>query len=458
MRRTAAHATFALVCVALVVANAAVPSAPTGLHATPLFRSAVLHWDMHADTTVTGYRVYRSNTSGSGYSNRGWNPSSRTATEYADAEMTNGTTYYYVITAVNGDGESGYSNEAVVTPTADCAVDVPYITSSWWRIGENEPDVSPYNNPGVHNACDFTIWKDDARKWHCVACIRITTYPGSTRLFHRWDADSITQANWTPAGLFWTTGTVGAADALGRTMGVNTPYTVEGRLQAPHCFLYGGTYYMFHNNAGAFCLASNDGDVFSQHTNYQGGSVFFSMGRDVMIFNNVAQDGKWYAYYCTSGMVARSASNLDGPWSATESTVRSAGNPESPFAVEHGSGIYLWQQNGVVYSTDPLDFNGDPITFMWRGKYAPEIIEDDGNYYVSGYGGGIWVARMAWWPAQATPARPSASRSPAGSMTRVRDRVAWYDLRGRRVAPAVKVVGVRIAAGRDAAMEVPLGR
>ena len=34
-----------------------------------------------------------------------------------------------------------------------------------------------------------------------------------------------------PKGIFWTTGTKNAPDALGRTLGANTPYTVEGRLR-----------------------------------------------------------------------------------------------------------------------------------------------------------------------------------------------------------------------------------
>jgi len=32
--------------------------------------------------------------------------------------VTNGTTYYYVVVAVNGDGDSPYSNEASATPVA----------------------------------------------------------------------------------------------------------------------------------------------------------------------------------------------------------------------------------------------------------------------------------------------------------------------------------------------------
>jgi hypothetical protein len=167
--------------------------------------------------------------------------------------LSNGTTYYFVVTTQVGDKESPYSNEVAGTPVRNDEAAVPYIEGKWWRICERSPDVAPYNNPPKHNACDFSIWRDDHGKWHCVSCIRSTTYPSQTRLLYHWQTDEITDTNWSQdKRIFWTTGTEGEPDVLGRRL-EDGPYTLARGMQAPHCFKVGDRYYFFHNNAGCFC-------------------------------------------------------------------------------------------------------------------------------------------------------------------------------------------------------------
>ncbi|NLF38556.1 hypothetical protein GX586_03880, partial [bacterium] len=97
---------------------------------------------------------------------------------------------------------------------------------------------------------------------------------------------------------------------------------------------------------------------------------------------------------------SRTAPAPEGPWSATAKPVRTVDNPESPFVVRYGDGYYLWQQMPVIYSTNYLDFNGPLVAHMTKqwfsGRYAPEILHHNGQYYVSGYSSGIWLARMRW--------------------------------------------------------------
>ena len=99
----------------------AVPPAPSGLAATAGNAQIVLGWT--ASTGATSYNIYRGTSSGG---------ESTTAvatgllgTTYTDPSLTNGTTYYYEVKAVNSVGTSGYSNEASATPTAGTAPTAP---------------------------------------------------------------------------------------------------------------------------------------------------------------------------------------------------------------------------------------------------------------------------------------------------------------------------------------------
>ena len=93
------------------------PGAPQDLTGTLASTQTVLNWT--APATGTGpfsYKVYRSTSSGSGYSLVATTSSGTTTA--TDTGLTNGTTYYYVVSAINGSvsGESAYSQEFIVTP------------------------------------------------------------------------------------------------------------------------------------------------------------------------------------------------------------------------------------------------------------------------------------------------------------------------------------------------------
>jgi fibronectin type 3 domain-containing protein len=69
-----------------------------------------LTWNA-STSTVSGYNVYRSTVSGSGYVKL--NSSLVSGLTYTDSNVQSGTTYYYVATAVDSSGnESAYSNQA----------------------------------------------------------------------------------------------------------------------------------------------------------------------------------------------------------------------------------------------------------------------------------------------------------------------------------------------------------
>jgi Subtilase family/Fibronectin type III domain len=89
----------------------AVPAAPTNLAATAGNAQVSLTWT--ASAGATSYTVRRSTTSGSGYVTVA---SNLTTTSYLNTGLTNGTQYYFVVTATNTAGTSGNSNQASATP------------------------------------------------------------------------------------------------------------------------------------------------------------------------------------------------------------------------------------------------------------------------------------------------------------------------------------------------------
>nr|WP_224753658.1 glycoside hydrolase family 6 protein [Paenibacillus terricola] len=99
------------------VAPATVPAAPTGLTATAGNAQVVLSWT--ASTGATSYNVKRATTSGGPYTTVA---TGVTGTTYTNTGLTNGTTYYYVVSAVNSVGESSNSTQASATPVAPVAV------------------------------------------------------------------------------------------------------------------------------------------------------------------------------------------------------------------------------------------------------------------------------------------------------------------------------------------------
>jgi Alpha-L-rhamnosidase N-terminal domain./Fibronectin type III domain./Bacterial alpha-L-rhamnosidase. len=85
--------------------------APTGLAAAAGNGQVTLSWN--AVPNVTGYNVKRSTISGNGYTLAAGGV---TGTNYTDEGLSNNTTYYCVVSAVNGGNESANSSEVSATP------------------------------------------------------------------------------------------------------------------------------------------------------------------------------------------------------------------------------------------------------------------------------------------------------------------------------------------------------
>ena len=90
------------------------PSAPTGVTVTAGNKQVSISWTAVSD--ATSYNIYWSTTSGV-TKTTGTKVTSNT-NSYIHPNLTNGTTYYYVVTAVDNDGESIESSEVNAMPAS----------------------------------------------------------------------------------------------------------------------------------------------------------------------------------------------------------------------------------------------------------------------------------------------------------------------------------------------------
>jgi rhamnogalacturonan endolyase len=104
----------------LELPTAAVPSA---LAAAAGDAQVALTWT--ASPTATGYNLRRSTTNGGPYTLIASPPS----TNYTDTSVVNGTTYYYVASSVNANGESADSNQVAAQPIASSPPALGYSVS-----------------------------------------------------------------------------------------------------------------------------------------------------------------------------------------------------------------------------------------------------------------------------------------------------------------------------------------
>ena len=120
--------------------------APVNLVATGGNAEVTLAWEAVDD--ADSYNIYRSITSGESYTAVA---EEVYLTSYTDTDVTNDTTYYYVITAVNTNGESDNSDEASVTPEATETLTLDIEASSYEITGGAEFETYVI----VNNASDI---------------------------------------------------------------------------------------------------------------------------------------------------------------------------------------------------------------------------------------------------------------------------------------------------------------
>lgn len=121
------------------------PAWPTGIAVIQGNEAALICWEECKDENVVGYNLYRSIFPGSGYSLVNLS-GLITSKNYADSGLSNGTKYYYVVTAVdNAERESLYSDEVSIIPS--CRVTLQAEDAIY-----NDRCFVKDENPGFHGS------------------------------------------------------------------------------------------------------------------------------------------------------------------------------------------------------------------------------------------------------------------------------------------------------------------
>lgn len=267
---------------------------------------------------------------------------------------------------------------------------IPQIDGDWWSVA-GDPDLGDLTDP-KQQPVDFAVWQARDGTWQLWSCIRHTKEVGSTRLFHRWEGQKLTDPDWQPMGI-----AMRADPKYGEAVGM---------LQAPHVVLIGDTYHMLYGGGSKICLAlSRDGKTFERWAGPDGKSVLFQSdaepgARDPMA---ILIGDLWHCYYTAnpeqkgnvycrtspdlrqwseSRVVAYGGRAGTGPWSG-----------ECPFVVHRAGYFYLFRtqrytgppQTSVYRSKDPLDFGveDDKCFVCTLPVAAPEIITHEGQDYIA---------------------------------------------------------------------------
>jgi hypothetical protein len=276
---------------------------------------------------------------------------------------------------------------------------VPTVSGDWWRIA-GPPELGKFSTP-KQEVVDFAVWQALDGTWQAWSCIRHTAEPGATRLFHRWQGNSLTDTSWEPMGV-----AMRADPAFGERL---------GSMQAPYVMKAGEKYHMYYTSGGRLFLAtSDDGKTFARtmtspgrfgvFDSFGGGAeqkVIGGGGRDIMIL----RDGPRYIGYYTANpdglgkVYARKSPDLR-VWSHPQVVAFGGESGTGPYSAEcpfvyrlAGTPYYYLfrtqkyrttPETRVYRSTDPLNFGVESDHYFVKrlDVAAPELVEHEGVLYI----------------------------------------------------------------------------
>jgi uncharacterized delta-60 repeat protein len=224
--------------------NSTAPSAPS-LSANSADGLVRLTWTTPSNggSPITGYRIHRGTSSGS----KSLRASIGTANSFDDTQVTNGTTYYYQVSAVNAEGEGTLSTEVVATPKAPPDTGITSgpsgSTPSTGATFEFNSNVSPVT---------FECRLDDSGFSACTSPKAYSSLSEGSHTFEVRARDASGLADPTPAARSWIVDTVApsAPNLLSPSDGSSTSNTKPPFDWSDVADLSGVTYQLQVDNSG----------------------------------------------------------------------------------------------------------------------------------------------------------------------------------------------------------------
>ncbi|MBN1763637.1 MAG: hypothetical protein JW860_00100 [Sedimentisphaerales bacterium] len=137
----------------LVAYDLEAPAAPTGLTADAGNGFVELTWDDNPENDLAGYYVFRSTSSSSGFSQLNHLPLRKP--DYIDYDVTNLTTYYYYVMAVNMDSIESFNSDMVSALPHDgthlilSSADFENGFGEWMNVTEDSHDWTRNSGPTI---------------------------------------------------------------------------------------------------------------------------------------------------------------------------------------------------------------------------------------------------------------------------------------------------------------------
>ncbi len=358
------------------------PSAPTGVSATAGNGQTTISWSLV--TGATSYKVYWSTTSGTGTG--GTEIAVGNVTSYTHTAITNGTTYYYIVTAGNAGGESAASSQVSATPTPWTISTIDSMSAgSSIAVDHNSKVHISYYDKGTTLRYATNI----SGNWLTYDLDTVaggsSSYVGGARTSVATDSDNKVHISYynfyntssslkyaTNASGAWATSTVDNSGTPGWVNAIVVDSTNKAHIAYRDAYYHDYKYATNFNSSWVTYILENDAGGDGDYAN-------IDIARD-------ASDKLYISYWSSQDQALKYATNASGTWVSSSSVVNGSGDSiaYNSIAVDSNNNVYINYGGSLHYATNLsgswTSIQIDGIVGYYKGVgYSNSIAIDSNN-------------------------------------------------------------------------------